>query len=188
MLSAEVTNLRGLTEQPFALLHALDQRLQARLVDTGASELADAWVGLGFNLGNQTYLAPQREIREVITVPKYSRIPNAKPWLLGIANVRGSLLPLVDLRQLIDGKATELSRSSRFMVLNSDEIPAGFLVDGVSGYRRFGSYEQRNDLLEQQSEHWREYMLGSFVREQQAYLVFSFMKLAMSDIFQNASA
>ena len=74
------------------------------------------------------------------------------------------------------------------MVLNSEEIPAGFLVDSVSGYRRFASHEQRNDLVTKQSTNWQEFLLGSFVRDQQAYLVFSFMKLALADVFQNASA
>ncbi len=189
MLSAEINDLRNLSEQPYHLLVALDQRLQARIAEAGtASDIADAWVGLAFTLAGQSCLAPQREIREVITIPAYSKIPNAKPWLLGIANVRGSLLPLIDLRQLIDGQASVPTRSSRFMVLNSDEIPAGFLVDSVSGYRRFASHEQRNDLVSQCSPSWRDYLLGSFVREQQAYQVFSFMKLALADVFQNASA
>ena len=188
MLNTEVTDLRQLAERPYHLLALLDQRLQARVSETGSADVADAWVGLGFQLGEQGFLVPQREIREVITVPAYSRVPNAKPWLLGIANVRGNLLPLIDLRALLDDEVSEIQRSSRFMVLNSDEVPAGFLVDGVTGYRRFSSLEQRNDLVGQQPEHWQEYMLGSFVRDQQSYLVFSFMKLALSDRFQNASA
>lgn len=188
MLNTEVTDLRRLAERPYQLLALLDQRLQARISETGATDSSDAWVGLGFQLGGQGYLAPQREIREVITVPQYSRVPNSKTWLLGIANVRGNLLPLIDLRALLDGEMSKTSRASRFLVLNSDEIPAGFLVDGVTGYRRFSSLEQRNDLVQQQPSHWQDYLLGSFVREQQPYLVFSFMKLALADVFQNASA
>lgn len=188
MVQAEVINLRDLADRPYQLLATLDQRLQAQQADSGARESADAWVGLGFGMGESSFLVPQREIREVITVPAFSRVPNARPWLMGIANVRGNLLPLIDLRMLLEGEASSLSRSSRFLVLNSDEIPAGFLVDSVTGYRRFTSNEQRNDLLGQQPEQWRQFMLGSFVRDQQPYLVFSFMKLALADIFQNASA
>lgn len=188
MLSADVQELRALADQPFRLLVELDQRLQTRFTDVGGTDASDAWVGLGFRLGASSLLAPQREIREVITVPAYSRVPNAKSWLLGIANVRGSLLPLIDLRQLLDGESSVVTRSSRFMVLNSEEIPAGFLVDSVTGYRRFASHEQRNDLVAKQPQNWQEFLLGSFVRDQQAYLVFSFMKLALADLFQNASA
>lgn len=188
MLNTEITDLRQLADQPYHLLALLDQRLQARVSETGSTEHGDAWVGLGFNLGEQGFLVPQREIREVITMPAFSRVPNARPWLMGIANVRGNLLPLIDLRSLLDDRKSDTSRASRFLVLNSDEIPAGFLVDGVTGYRRFSSVEQRNDLVTQQPPHWQPYMLGSFVRDQQSFLVFSFMKLALSDIFQNASA
>ncbi len=188
MVAADVHDLRMLAGQPYQLLVELDRRLQARVSDLGGGDAGDAWVGLNFRLGETQFLAPQAEVREVITPPVYSRVPNAKPWLLGVANARGSLLPLIDLRLLLDGKASSIARGSRFMVINSDEIPAGFLVDGVTGYRRFSSREQRNDLVAQQPAQWQDYMLGSFVREHQPYLVFSFMKLALADIFQNASA
>ncbi len=188
MPSTEIRNLRGLAAEPFHLLAVLDQRIAARAAETGSHDAGDAWVGLSFTLGEQAYLAPQREIREVIPMPAYSRVPNCRPWLMGIANVRGNLLPLIDLRQLLDGESTVITRSSRFMVLNSEEVPAGFLVDGVGGYRRFASNEQRNDLVVNQPAHWRRFLLGSFVRDQESSLVFSFMKLAAADIFQNASA
>ena len=188
MVGSEVQELRSLAQQPFQLLVEMDQRLQARITDVAGTEGGNAWVGLGFRMGEQEYLAPQREIREVITVPAYTRVPNSRPWMLGVANVRGSLLPLIDLRALLTGEASKIERSSRFMVLNSEEIPAGFLVDGVSGYRRFASHEQRNDLVAKQEQHWQEFLLGSFVRDQQAWLVFSFMKLALADLFQNASS
>ncbi|MGJ8669692.1 MAG: chemotaxis protein CheW [Oceanococcus sp.] len=189
MVGLDETDLAGLREQPFRLLAEMDRRLQARISDLGGSNLGDdAWVGLNFRFGDKQYLAPQAEVREVITPPLFSRVPNAKPWLLGVANARGSLLPLIDLRLLLDGEPSTIQRGSRFMVVNSDEIPAGFLVDGVTGYRRFASAEQRHDLASKEASHWQEFLLGSFVREQQPYLVFSFMKLALADIFQNASA
>lgn len=188
MVAVESQDLKSLADQPYKLLVELDTRLQARVSDLGGGDAGDAWVGLNFRLGDTQYLAPQSEVREVITPPLYTRVPNAKPWLLGVANARGSLLPLIDLRLLLDGEASSISRSSRFMVLNSDEVPAGFLVDGVTGYRRFSSREQRNDLIAQQAQNWHEYLLGSFVREHQPFLVFSFMKLALADLFQNASA
>ena len=189
MVGVDVANLETLKDQPFRLLAEMDRRLQARVSDLGGANLdGDAWVGLNFRLGDTQYLVPQAEVREVITPPLFSRVPNAKPWLLGIANARGSLLPLIDLRLLLDGEPSNIARGSRFMILNSDEIPAGFLVDGVTGYRRFSSSEQRNDLAGAKPSHWQEFLLGSFVREQQPYLVFSFMKLAIADIFQNASA
>ncbi len=189
MVGLDVTDFAALREQPYRLLAEMDRRLQARISDLGGSNLGDdAWVGLSFRLGDKQFLAPQAEVREVITPPVYSRVPNARPWLMGVANARGSLLPLIDLRLLLDGQASTVQRGSRFMILNSDEVPAGFLVDGVSGYRRFASAEQRNDLASKEAKHWQDFLLGSFVREQQPYLVFSFMKLALADIFQNASA
>ena len=155
---------------------ALSRILEGRRFDAagalGLDRLQDVLEPVN-TLDQQQQRLPAVFLRCRVEVEELLRIPNA---------------PLIDLRQLLDGEPSVVSRSSRFMVLNSEEIPAGFLVDSVSGYRRFASHEQRNDLVTKQSANWQEFLLGSFVRDQQAYLVFSFMKLALADVFQNASA
>ena len=58
-----------------------------------------------------------------------------------MANVRGQLLPMLDLRQFLGSGATASGRNTRVVVVNHREIPAGLMVDEVLGFRRFAEAE-----------------------------------------------
>ena len=66
-----------------------------------------------------------------------TRVPGAKAWIKGLANVRGQLLPIIDLRQFLGSGVTPVTRNTRIVVVNHREIPAGLIVDEVLGFRRF---------------------------------------------------
>ena len=70
-----------------------------------------------------------------------TRIPGSKSWVKGLANVRGQLLPMIDLRQFLGSGATAPQRNTRVVVVNHREIPAGLIVDEVLGFRRFAEPE-----------------------------------------------
>ncbi len=90
----------------------------------------------GLTLGKLS--AAREETREVLSYPSVvTRVPGAKPWIRGIANVRGQLLPVVDLRAYPGGGMTNTNRSTRVLVAKHREVPAGLLVDEVLGFRRF---------------------------------------------------
>lgn len=180
--------LRALRDSPFDLLVALDARLQATTVAGAAGEAQDVWVGLGYRMAGQPMVTPRADVREVLTPPEYTRVPGAKPWLLGIANVRGDLLPLIDLRRLLGGEATAIQRSTRVLVYNAADTPAGFLVDEVAGFRRFNPQDQRHELVPAEGDPLNPYLLGAFVRDGQLWLAMSLSKLVTSPIFQNAAA
>jgi twitching motility protein PilI len=94
------TQLTDLRDDPFALLTAIEKRLQTARVDLAAGS-AQYWTGLGFRLGDRWLVAPREDVREVIALPPLTRVPGARPWLLGLANVRGSLLPVCDVHRLL---------------------------------------------------------------------------------------
>lgn len=183
-MSAE---LRALRDQPFELLQALEARLQSTTI-AGAAGAEHNWVGLAFRLGASMLVAPRDDVREVLSTPEYTRVPGAKPWLLGVANVRGDLLPIIDLNRLLGGESTGIQRSSRVMVFNGQDVPAGFLVDEVPGFRRFQPQDQRHELVPDDGGPLNPYLLGAFVRDGQTWLAFSLSKLASSPAFRNAAA
>jgi twitching motility protein PilI len=188
-MSAE---LRALRDRPFDLLVALEARLQATApaANTAAAggDSQDAWVGLGYRLAGHQMVTPRTDVREVLALPEYTRVPGAKPWLLGIANVRGDLLPLIDLNRLLGGEATPIQRGTRVLVYNADEVPAGFLVDEVAGFRRFSPQDQRHELVPDDGDALNPFLLGAFVRDGQLWLAMSLSKLVTSSVFQNAAA
>jgi purine-binding chemotaxis protein CheW len=102
----------------------------AALVPTAAPEGDEAVV---VRLGSGRFAAPLDAVAEVGRVPSVTRIPGAPAWLAGVANWRGRLLPVLDLRSLLGADATTLGRSARLVVLSADGVSAGIIVDAVDG-------------------------------------------------------
>lgn len=177
-------SLRELREDPYRLLAELDRRLRAMRADA-ASGTSQIWQGLAFRQGERWLVTPKDDVREVIPPPRVTRVPNAKPWLAGVANVRGSLLTLVDLGLLSGGDGSAGGRTARVLVLNSDQMPAGFLVDEVAGYRQFTIAEQARPEIAP-GDVMSPYVLGGFVREGRAWQVLSLHKLAESETLRRA--
>ncbi|WP_439641897.1 chemotaxis protein CheW [Nevskia sp.] len=171
---------------PFELLRALERQLRGAPGDHGrpAGSAPLAWTGLAFRLRDQRLLVPGDEIREVTGRPRLTRVPGARDWLLGVANVRGSALPVTDLGALLDGGPAGEAREQRLLVLQQDGPPAAFLVDDVIGYRRFVPEDQRPSITAAPAlQPWR---LGAFHRDGQDWLVLSLKRLARSDLFIRA--
>src|SRR5512145_3576182 len=117
--------LRSLRDRPYELLRELDRRARAaaqgqpEAVATGAE-----WVGVAFRLGGEAFLLAREETREVLAYPTaVTRVPGARGWIRGLSNVRGQLLPVVDLRAFLGAGASTIARSSRVLVANHREIP-----------------------------------------------------------------
>lgn len=137
----ESTALRLLRDRPFELLAALERRGRAATASP-LQPVAREWVGVALRLAGVPLLVARDETREVLSVPvQLARVPGAKPWVRGLANVHGGLLPVIDLQQFFGGGATALGRSARVLVANHRDVPAGLLVDEVLGFRRFHDSE-----------------------------------------------
>ena len=135
--------LLELRARPFELLQELERR--SRMVASGRGrERAnqEEWVGVGFRVGRIFLVAAREEVREVLPFPGITKLPGAKPWLLGLANVRGQLLPITDLNAFFGGAPTDIGRNARVVMVNHADISAGLLVDEVRGFRRFVASEK----------------------------------------------
>jgi twitching motility protein PilI len=181
--------LRSLRDRPFELLKELEKR--SRSVATGSSPESGSgreWVGVAFRMGGETFLVAREETREVLGYPAViTRIPGAKSWVRGLANVRGSLLPMLDLRQFLGSGSTTPGRNTRVVVANHREIPAGLVVDEVLGFRRFAEAEFdaeapptviRCDV----------YLAGAFRRGGEVWPVLSLKNLVESQSFLQAAS
>lgn len=178
-------DLRAMRGDPFGQLLEIESRLRSARMDAVAGE-AQTWTGLGFRIGQTWLVAPREDVREVIPPPPTTRVPNARAWMRGLANVRGELLAVVDLSGLLGLPAAEHHRVQRVLVLNSKRTPVGLLVDEVAGYRQFTPGEQRAEIAAQ-SPPFTPYLLGAFVHEGQPWLAFSLHKLAQDESFRSAA-
>ena len=116
-----------------------------------------------------------------------TRVPGAKPWIKGIANVRGQLLPIIDLRQFLGSGTTPVSRNTRIVVVNHREIPAGLIVDEVLGFRRFAEGEFSGDAPPTVARCER-YLAGSFRRASEQWPVLGLRSILESTPFSEAAA
>ena len=123
---------------PFDYLIGLNRRARQHASPMPRQEEPkDAWTGMGFRLDRSDVLAPLDQLHEVLSIPPLTRIPGAKKWVLGIANVRGSLLPIMDLRGFLGLDETPETPLKRVLVVKHDGIFAGLVVDQIWGLKHF---------------------------------------------------
>jgi twitching motility protein PilI len=182
-------DLRALRDRPYELLREIDRRAHAAA--EGKPEAAPSgteWVGVAFRLGGEAFLIAREETREVMGYPaSVTRIPGARPWIRGLSNLRGQLLPVIDLRAFLGAGPTGVTRATRLLVANHREIPAGLMVDEVMGFRRFFDSEFSPDLPPTLLRCER-YLAGSFRRGPEAWPVLGVRALLESPAFQQAAA
>ena len=95
------------------------------------------WSGIGFRMAEHWFVAPMGEVAEVLQEPRLSRIPGVKPWVAGVANLRGRLLPVMDLCGFLGLGLSVVRKQRRVLVLDHEELFAGLLVDEVVGLQHF---------------------------------------------------
>lgn len=182
------TELADLIEQPFELLQELERRSRAAIAGKGTDELSAEWVGIGFRIGQERFVASRDEVREVLKLPEsITRVPGSKRWLLGIANLRGQLLPLVDVQMLLGTGRTSLRRMTRVISVNHRDVPAGLVVDEVLGFRRFMDSEHVDEWPPTVVRCDR-YLDGAYRRGSDTWPIFGLRDLVESNTFLQAAA
>jgi twitching motility protein PilI len=123
----------------YGLIAGLDARYRAlglRLPDEVPP--IPVWAGVLFRVREQSFLAPLGQIAEVLELPAdITAVAGTKPWALGVANNRGTLLPIFDLAALTLGAATARRESDRVLVVRQEEPPCGLVVSEAIGIRHF---------------------------------------------------
>ena len=181
-------DLAALVEQPFELLQEIERRSRAVHADGGSSDTPAEWVGVGFRIGEEQFVASREQVREVLMLPDaMTRVPGANRWLLGIANLRGHLLPLIDVKLLLGSGRTTLRRTTRVISINHREVPAGLVVDEVLGFRRFMDHEFANEAAKTIVRCDR-FLGGTYQRGDESWPVFNLFDLVESNMFLQAAA
>lgn len=87
---------------------------------------------LVFRLASETFALPVEKAREVIRVPKLSWIPGSQETVKGVINLRGSVIAVLDLALLLGlSSSDEVDRESRIIIIDSEGMVVGMLVDSV---------------------------------------------------------
>jgi twitching motility protein PilI len=181
-------DLAELVEQPFELLQEIERRSRQAHAGDGVSAMPAEWVGVGFRIGEEQFVASREQVREVLMLPDgMTRVPGAKRWMLGIANLRGHLLPLVDVKLLLGSGRTTLRRNTRVISVNHREVPAGLVVDEVLGFRRFMDSEF-TDTWPETIVRCDRFLTGAYQRGEDTWPVMDLFDFVESNLFLQAAA
>jgi len=145
------------------------------------------WQGLAFVLDGVKLVTAMEEVRELLPYPEsVTRVPGTRNWMLGLANIRGELLPIVDLQQFMGSAPVPLNERCRVLVIRNRGASTGLLVSSVLGMRHLPLEKQIADadfegVLGQ-------YVYDVFALEDGVWPVFSMAALANDERFLSAAA
>jgi len=135
-MSQPVSNQRGNNAGPDRKKRVLRQRAavlarpEAKQNDTGVFEVVE------FHLASERYAFESLHVREVYPLNHLAPVPCTPPFILGIVNVRGRILAVVDLKKFFDLPIQGLGDLNKVIILQSGEMEMGVLADRVTGTRQ----------------------------------------------------
>lgn len=180
---------RALPTTPFEVLVEYERLALEHVAGLPAQMSAPGlWRGVGYRVGRQRLASGFEEVVEILPMPALTPVPGAQPWMLGVANMRGNLLPVVDLKQFLEGERTVLHEGQRMLVVRQRGGDVAVLIDELYGQRSFNE-PQLVDATELEAggrySHFieRAYRLGD-----QAWGIFSLERLARTPEFRQAAA
>lgn len=174
--------------RPFEQLKQLAQRVRDRaepLPEKTGKE--NSWQAIAFQLDGATMLIDMNSVSEVSPQPPVTRLPGVKRWVLGISNVRGEILAIVDLHEFFELGGTRSPHQNRVIAIEKGDTRLGMVVDRVIGMRQISA----QDILSQASGECPEPMKvcvsGSVLIDNQWMDIFDPEKLINNENFLSVS-
>lgn len=87
---------------------------------------------IGLIVGEEEFLLPIATVHEIIMQPPITFVPNAPAHIEGVINLRGTILPAISLRKLMEMPHRKPSPSSRIVIVRFESVTFGLLVDGIT--------------------------------------------------------
>lgn len=87
---------------------------------------------VGFIIGEEEYAVPILSIQEIIKPFTWTRVPQTPAYVKGVFNMRGSVIPLIDLRLKFGLQEQKHDENTRFIVMKNGDDVAGFIIDRLT--------------------------------------------------------
>jgi purine-binding chemotaxis protein CheW len=87
---------------------------------------------VGFRIGNETYGVRIGSVREIVRVPEITAVPNAPEMIEGVINLRGRIIPVMDLRKRFSNSSDSSDKKNRILVVELDNKLLGLIVSSAS--------------------------------------------------------
>ncbi|MDQ2972127.1 MAG: chemotaxis protein CheW [Pseudomonadota bacterium] len=150
-------------------------------------EAPGLWRGIGFRVGERQFVSSINEVNEILTMPPaLTPVPATRNWLLGVANVRGNLIAVVDLKQFLLDQRTHVNERSRVLWVKQSGGGVGLLVDEVLGQRNLTD-EQRVEAEGESDERLARFVTENVTTGPVRVGMFSMVELTRAPDFQQTS-
>lgn len=138
-------------KNPHDLLFQIGTKVATAITSREQSvALDETWTGIGFSLCGQKMVAQLCDISEILPMPTYTRIYGADPWLLGVTNVRGALVTLVDMETLCGSSLASSRQNLRVLIVRDGYTRIGLVVKNVFGQKNFNMTKFKPHALSEQ--------------------------------------
>lgn len=87
---------------------------------------------VGFKIGRETFGLPIGSVREIVRVPEVTSVPNAPDFIEGVINLRGRIIPVVDLRKRFGEAVGPANKKNRIVVVEVENRAIGLMVNSAS--------------------------------------------------------
>ena len=87
---------------------------------------------VGFIIGDEEYAIPILSIQEIIKPIEYTRVPQVPDYIMGVFNLRGDVIPLINLRKKFNLEFEKQTDDTRYIVLKGENNIAGFMIDRLT--------------------------------------------------------
>ncbi|MBE9567889.1 MAG: chemotaxis protein CheW [Proteobacteria bacterium] len=175
------------TTEPFDFLLDLEQRtLKASSSLPEIDSVEQDWVGVGFRIGDTKLIASMSDVKEILDLPDITQVPGVRSWVVGVANVRGSLLPIIDMKGFVLGEEIRQRQKGRVIVIDYKGFNTGLVVEEVYGMRHFRDGDITSELPKM-NEELSPYIDHAFKNADECWPVFSFNEMTQDERFAHAS-
>lgn len=150
-------------------------------------DVVPRWSGVGFSFLGTRFVAPMGQMAELLEVPTSTRLPGVQPWVIGLSNVRGRLLPLFDLPKFFGGAASGMKKNHRVLVLETESLYSGIIVDRAFGMQHFAA-DRFGEVEAELRDDIQPFVKGAY-RDSRGdeWCVFNLISLAEDPRFLNAA-
>lgn len=181
-MSAKPSNTSA---SPFNILADIAKRsVQYAAGLPAQDEAVELWNGIGFTIAGTQFVAPMGSVSEILHPPKYTSVPGVQNWMLGVANVRGRLLPIMDLALFFGlDRGSQKHRDKRILIVEHGEILSGFVVDSVHGMQYFSADSFQKGVTSSLEESVRPFIEGAYQKNNSQWNVFNTFELTNNKKF-----
>jgi purine-binding chemotaxis protein CheW len=85
-----------------------------------------------FKLGNETYGLDIATVHEIIRMQPINKVPKAPSYVKGVINLRGKVIPVIDIGEIFGLEKVERDKNNRIVVVNLQDTTMGIVVDSVT--------------------------------------------------------